>query len=118
MSGEYRGWGNISQPWSTAFVEWSERHEAAHCPHKTRRPSDLLVLDVFVQFAVFNLFNCEQYFSKYIVWLFGKSSSYRIPFQSHRTQSMTSFGWRSTFAMAKGDSIRFLKIFSVQHYYK
>jgi len=34
---------------STTFVELSKTHEAAHCPDETRRPSDSLFLDVFVQ---------------------------------------------------------------------
>jgi len=33
----------------TTFVELSKTHEAAHCPDETRRPSDSLFLDVFVQ---------------------------------------------------------------------
>jgi len=31
------------------FIELLKTHEAAHCPDKTRRPSDSLFLDVFVQ---------------------------------------------------------------------
>jgi len=61
------------------FIELSKTHEAAHCPDETRRLSDSLFLDVFVQL----LSNWEQYFSEFIVSLFGKSSQYRIPFQSH-----------------------------------
>jgi len=37
----------------TTFVELSKTHEAANCPDETRRPSDLLFLDVF--------FNCCQF---------------------------------------------------------
>jgi len=33
----------------TTFVDLSKTHEAAHCPDETRRPSDSLFLDVFVQ---------------------------------------------------------------------
>ena len=33
----------------TTFVESSKTHETAHCPDETRRPSDSLFLDVFVQ---------------------------------------------------------------------
>jgi len=33
----------------TTFVELSKTHEAMHCPDETRRPSDSLFLDVFVQ---------------------------------------------------------------------
>ena len=35
--------------YTTTFVELSKIHEAAHCPNETRRPSDSLFLDVFVQ---------------------------------------------------------------------
>jgi len=34
---------------ASTFVELSKTHEAAHCPDETRRPSDSLFLDVFVQ---------------------------------------------------------------------
>ena len=33
----------------TTFVELSKTHEVAHCRGETRRPSDSLHLDVFVQ---------------------------------------------------------------------
>ena len=33
----------------TTFVELSKTHEVAHCPDETRRPSDSLFLNVFVQ---------------------------------------------------------------------
>ena len=56
----------------TTFVELSKTHEAAHCPDETRRPSDSLFLDVFIQ--LLSSSNWEQYFSKFIVSLFDKSS--------------------------------------------
>ena len=50
MSGEY-GMDGVEHPnrAPTTFVELSKTHEAAHCPDETRRPSDSLFLDVFVQ---------------------------------------------------------------------
>ena len=56
----------------TTFVELSKTHEAAHCLDETRRPSDSLFLDVFIQ--LLSSSNWEQYFSKFIVSLFDKSS--------------------------------------------
>jgi len=58
----------------TTFVELSKIYEAAHCPDEIRRPSDLLFLCYFYSIAAFNSFNWEQYFSEFIVSLFGKSS--------------------------------------------
>jgi len=46
-SGEYGGWG-LNQALTT-FVELSKTHEAAHYPDETRRASDSLFLDIFVQ---------------------------------------------------------------------
>jgi len=37
------------QPAPTTFIELSKTHEATHCPDETRRLSDSLFLDVFVQ---------------------------------------------------------------------
>jgi len=54
----------------TTFVELSQ---AAHCSNKTRRPSDS-ISERFCSIAVFNSSNWEQYFSEFIVSLFGKSS--------------------------------------------
>ena len=57
----------------TTFVELSKTHEAAHCPDETRRPSNS-ISGRFCSIAVFNSSNWKQYFSKFIVSLFGKSS--------------------------------------------
>jgi len=59
------------------FVELSKTYEVAHCPDETRRLSDSLFLDslfAFCSIAVFNSSNWEQYFSEFIISLFGKSS--------------------------------------------
>jgi len=61
----------------TTFVELSKTHEAAHCPNETRRPSDSLFLNVFVQLLssirLIGNNTGERYF-EFIISLFGKSS--------------------------------------------
>lgn len=49
MSGEYSRWSSTFQLSSNSFVEQSKTHEAANCHDKTRRSSNSLLLDVFVQ---------------------------------------------------------------------
>ena len=46
-SGEYGRWGRTSQ--LQQLLSSYQTHETAHCPDKTRRSSDSLFLDVFVQ---------------------------------------------------------------------
>jgi len=46
--------------------------DTAHCPHETRHPS--AISGRFCSIAVFNSSNWKQYFSEFIVSLFGKSS--------------------------------------------
>ena len=49
-SGEYGGWDRPSQSSSNNFCRvLSKTYEAAHCLDETRRPFDLLFLNVFVQ---------------------------------------------------------------------
>ena len=85
-SDEYGEWVEYPNRAPTTFVELS-KIQAAHCPNETRRPSDSLFLDVFVQL----LFSIRLIGNNTSLNLSSRClvKAHKIPFQSH--QSMIFF---------------------------
>ena len=102
----------------TTFVELSKTHEVAHCRGETRRPSDSIHLDVFVQLLFF-------------VYLVGNNISLNLSScclikthnagylsNSNRHRAGPSFDEDQPLGCPKVGHFAFHKIFFFQHFYK
>ena len=102
----------------TTFVELSKTHEVAHCRGETRRPSDSLHLDVFVQLL-------------FLICLVGNNISLNLSscclikthntgylFNPNRHRAGPSLDEDRLLGCPKVGHFAFHKIFFFQHYYK